>query len=187
VPHKLAPRSTRCVFLGYSSDHKGYRCLNFSTNRLIISRHVVFDEDNFPLAAPPNPTDLDFLCESGCTVSTVGTRLTTTGTVAPCQPAPVVPSGFEPLLAPLPASTPLRDFCPERHRLRSRMARHPVSGRPRRSPTSVVRGSPPPWVSLHHPLFGHLLWEVRVWWCLPHLRRISPDGHTGEGWLSSAT
>jgi hypothetical protein len=73
APHKLAHRSTRCVFLGYSSDHKGYRYLDLSTNRLIISRHVVFDEDRFPLATSPNPTDLDFLCESGSTVSTVET------------------------------------------------------------------------------------------------------------------
>jgi hypothetical protein len=37
APHNLSPRSTQCVFLGYSADHKGYRCLDLSTNRLIIS------------------------------------------------------------------------------------------------------------------------------------------------------
>jgi hypothetical protein len=112
APHKLAPRSTLRVFLGYSTDHKGYRCLDVSTNRLIVSRHVVFDDDNFPLTVSPNPTDLDFLCESGFTVSTVGTRLTTAGTVAPLQPALEVPSGFEPLVAPLPALAVRLGFLP---------------------------------------------------------------------------
>jgi histone deacetylase 1/2 len=48
TPHKLAPRSTRCAFLGYSADHKGYRCLDLTTHKVIISRHVIFDENQFP-------------------------------------------------------------------------------------------------------------------------------------------
>jgi transposase InsO family protein len=35
--HKLAPRSAACVFLGYPSSHKGYRCLDISTHKIIIS------------------------------------------------------------------------------------------------------------------------------------------------------
>jgi hypothetical protein len=66
-----------------------------------------FDEDSFPLAASSNLTDLDFLCESGPTISTIGTHLTTAGTStpAPRQPASAIPPGFEPPVAPLPAPT----------------------------------------------------------------------------------
>jgi hypothetical protein len=46
--HKLAFRSKRCVFLGYSSSHKGYKCLDVSTGRVYISRDVIFDEGVFP-------------------------------------------------------------------------------------------------------------------------------------------
>jgi hypothetical protein len=63
-PNKLSPRSTRCLFLGYSPDHKGYRCPDLTSHRIIISRHVVFDEDVFPLAGSTPPTDLDSLLES---------------------------------------------------------------------------------------------------------------------------
>ena len=62
--HKLAPRSTACVFLGYPSSHKDYRCLDLSTRRIIISRHVVFDETCFPFSlysSKSSPSDLDFL------------------------------------------------------------------------------------------------------------------------------
>jgi histone deacetylase 1/2 len=45
---RLAFRSKRCVFLGYSSLHKGFKCLDVSTRRVYISRDVVFDESIFP-------------------------------------------------------------------------------------------------------------------------------------------
>ncbi|GLT46299.1 hypothetical protein SLA2020_200620 [Shorea laevis] len=46
--HKLQPRSLPCVFLGYSPIHKGYKCLHPSTQRIYISRHVIFDEHFMP-------------------------------------------------------------------------------------------------------------------------------------------
>jgi len=48
---KLAFRSKRCVFLGYSPMHKGVKCLDVPTGRVYISRDVVFDESVFPFAS----------------------------------------------------------------------------------------------------------------------------------------
>ena len=47
---KLMFRSTKCVFLVYSSQHKGVKCLEVSTGRVYISRDVVFNETQFPFA-----------------------------------------------------------------------------------------------------------------------------------------
>ena len=50
--HKLEPKSLPCVFLGYSSKHRGYKCLYPPTGRIYISRHVVFDESILPYSQP---------------------------------------------------------------------------------------------------------------------------------------
>jgi hypothetical protein len=60
APHKLAPRSTRCVFLGYPPDHKGNRCYDLSSRRVITSRYVVFQTSsllcrNNNLVCHPSP------------------------------------------------------------------------------------------------------------------------------------
>jgi hypothetical protein len=46
--HKLHPKTTPCVFLGYPSHTKGYLCLDPITKRLYTSRHVLFNENIYP-------------------------------------------------------------------------------------------------------------------------------------------
>src|SRR3954470_9948702 len=55
--HKLEFQSKKCLFLGYSSLHKGYKCLHVPTNHVYISRDVVFDENVFPFHALPTNSD----------------------------------------------------------------------------------------------------------------------------------
>lgn len=42
--HKLEEKSAKGVFLGYSSQSKGYRVFNLKSQQLVTSRDVVFDE-----------------------------------------------------------------------------------------------------------------------------------------------
>jgi hypothetical protein len=51
---KLSFRTMQCVFLGYSSMHKGYKCLHVPTNRVYISCDVIFDEKVFPFSSSNN-------------------------------------------------------------------------------------------------------------------------------------
>jgi hypothetical protein len=55
--HKLSFRSKPCVFIGYSSIHKGYKCLDMETGHVYISRDVVFDENVFAFAKPSSNVD----------------------------------------------------------------------------------------------------------------------------------
>ncbi|KAG5019697.1 hypothetical protein JHK87_015552 [Glycine soja] len=47
--HKLDFRSHECIFLGYSTSHKGYKCLSPS-RRVYISKDVIFNDSKFPSA-----------------------------------------------------------------------------------------------------------------------------------------
>jgi len=45
---KLSYRRIPCIFIGYISNHKGFRCLDPSSRCVYISRIVIFDEEQFP-------------------------------------------------------------------------------------------------------------------------------------------
>ncbi|GJU34419.1 putative RNA-directed DNA polymerase [Tanacetum coccineum] len=74
--HKMDFRSTPCVFLGYSPSHHGYRCLDISTERLYIARHVRFNEAQFPFdipkttSPPPSKTSPYYSSESPYVIPT---------------------------------------------------------------------------------------------------------------------
>ena len=61
--HQLQPCSSPCVFLGYPSSHKGYKCYDLSSHKIIISRHILFEETNFPFSHshPPPSQSYQFL------------------------------------------------------------------------------------------------------------------------------
>jgi hypothetical protein len=115
APHKLSPRSTCCLFLGYSPDHKGYRCLDLASHCIIISRHVVFDEDEFPLASSSPPTDLNSLLEFDLVpppqaprfASLPAPHVASTPPLAPL-PAPRAASSTQPAPRAAPSTTPAR-------------------------------------------------------------------------------
>src|SRR6185295_2504085 len=115
--HKLAPHSTACVFLGYPPNHKGYRCFDLTTRRIIISRHVVFDESTFPFARethPPTTSSFDFLLGRDLDIAPLFTNHAAGGSPAAApssidveQPCSVPGgSGVEPPLGPSASPSP---------------------------------------------------------------------------------
>jgi len=84
---KLAPKSTQCVFLGYSINHKGYKCLDLNSHKIHISRHVVFDESSFPYHRPVSAAPSSLPLSSTSLSPTIPTQLTfTTNLDHPASP-----------------------------------------------------------------------------------------------------
>lgn len=59
---KLSFHSKECAFLGYSSSHKGYKCLDISSGRVYISRDAIFDEGSFPFSRHSEIFSTDNTC-----------------------------------------------------------------------------------------------------------------------------
>ena len=52
--HKMDFSSLPCVFIGYSTSHKGYLCLHLPSSHIYISRHVIFNEAIFSICHLPS-------------------------------------------------------------------------------------------------------------------------------------
>ncbi|KAF8700144.1 hypothetical protein HU200_034511 [Digitaria exilis] len=126
APHKLAPRSTLCVFLGYPSDHKGYRCLDLTTNRIILSRHVVFDEAPRSLVVSTEITLLPLMDPF----------------LRPLPAGPLVPTRH-PRIPCLDCADLLLDFPLSRHMLQAAASRGPHPSTPSSYAPTATDGSSP--------------------------------------------
>jgi hypothetical protein len=114
TPHKLAFRSTRCIFLGYSSTQKGFRWLDMQTNRVYASRHVIFDELQFPAREQPAskgpavvpPPSAVFTIPPGISSSSP-VCFSPTDTPSSIEPPPSPSSPTSSPIEPQPLSSPL--------------------------------------------------------------------------------
>uniref|UniRef100_A0A2N9G177 Integrase catalytic domain-containing protein n=1 Tax=Fagus sylvatica TaxID=28930 RepID=A0A2N9G177_FAGSY len=112
--HKLHPKTTSCVFLGYPTNTKGYLCLDPVTKRVYTSRHVLFNEHVFPGLIHTSDTDNPPISTESCPVSTVlpttnlHSALTnpnqTQTSMPPLSNQQIQPSS--PTILPLPPDTP---------------------------------------------------------------------------------
>lgn len=88
---KFSPKSTPCIFLGYSLTQSAYICLDISTSRLYISRHVVFHESVFPfsqLSQTSIPSPLDFTTVPVASVAPTYRQPLTTPSAPPLDLSP---------------------------------------------------------------------------------------------------
>ncbi|KAM2438173.1 hypothetical protein ACFX1W_015194 [Malus domestica] len=57
---KLDPRALRCVFLGYATTQKGYRCYHPSSKKMFITKDVVFHETEMFFGSSPSSLQREY-------------------------------------------------------------------------------------------------------------------------------
>lgn len=96
-------RSAPCTFLGYSPLHHGYRCLDTSTDRIYIARHVRFNENVFPFKRPPPPSTTP----AATYVSSLPSFIPDPTSTTTIDDSPPTTPPASPITTPLAASPPI--------------------------------------------------------------------------------
>ncbi|BBN67240.1 hypothetical protein Prudu_20S000300 [Prunus dulcis] len=86
--HKLESRSHQCIFLGYSMGYKGVLCYDLRTHKVLISRHVIHNEDVFPCKTTQVSTQNQNHphCQPHLSISTSGCYLASMPQTSPSAP-----------------------------------------------------------------------------------------------------
>lgn len=107
APNKLENRSIPCIFIGYSLTQSAYMCLDPTSGRVYTSRHVRFNETNFPYRylTTPTPTPEPPVFPSNQPPhTTIFPSLPLIQSPSPTENTTSSSSGTPPSEAPLPSS-----------------------------------------------------------------------------------
>ncbi|KAJ9558499.1 hypothetical protein OSB04_013113 [Centaurea solstitialis] len=89
---KLQPRSSPCIFLGYSQSKSAYKCFDPKTNRLYHSRHVEFFNHLLPYKSTPHNSSTPLTADTFFAPSMpLQTHISVPPTTTPNSPTVVPP------------------------------------------------------------------------------------------------
>ena len=97
---KLEFRSTPCIFLGYNTKYKGYKCITNSGREYTV-RHIIFDETQYPMIANPS-----FFAPNTIVSPTQPTFPPSIATINPINPPASTPAApITPIPDPIPPTS----------------------------------------------------------------------------------
>jgi hypothetical protein len=113
---KLDPKSRQLVFVGYDLQTKGYRCLDFLTKKIVISRDVIFNKNKLGIPSMRDlPSSADDILKA---FFDLNTPIPVVSSSPELNPAPVTeihiqPTSELPSVSPSDSPSPSYPFPPE--------------------------------------------------------------------------